>query len=133
MGLAQTEEDSRFSVYIPDKGRSEGVIRWNPTEGLETPKGALSPATILEHEMDHGVHWETNTSEHIKNKKMQDAHFTNKEEKRVITGSEYSTGVANGELKVIPPNGLNKDSSYRSHRGNTFIKVISPISNKKKI
>ena len=66
---------------------------------------------------------------------IDDDHFKNKEEKRVITGSEYKTGIANGELKAIPKGREKYDSSYRKHgrnSRNTFVPVISPISNKKK-
>ena len=34
----------------------------------------------------------------------------------------------NGELKQIAKGKENNDSSYRKHSGNTFIRVISPIS-----
>jgi hypothetical protein len=90
----------------------------------------------LEHEFDHGVDWQTNTAEHDKNNnpnKRPDSYFKNKEEKRVITGSEYKTGVANGELKPIPKGRERYNSSYRSHKegANTFVPVNSPISNKK--
>ena len=125
-------DDSYFETVINSRGETEGSVFWNPTIGLETPKGTLSPATILEHEMDHGVHWQTKTVEHIKGQKTEDSHFGNKEEKRVMTGSEYKTGVANGELKPISKGRENNNSSYRKHSGNVFVPVISPISNKKK-
>jgi len=69
--------------------KDRGNLFWNPTEGLETSKRTLSPATILEHEMDHGVDWQTNTAEHIRDQGTKDSHFENNEEKRVIIGSEY--------------------------------------------
>jgi RHS repeat-associated protein len=110
------------------------VIYWNPNEGLETDKGTLSPATVLEHETDHAVGYETNYYKQLEDKRTSDDHFKNKEEKRVITGTEYKTGVANGELQPIRKGREKLDSSYRSHsRGkNTFVPVDSPTSNKKK-
>jgi hypothetical protein len=124
--------DNNVSSSNQDNGLN--FIRWNPTVGLETDKGTLSPATILEHETDHAVEYETNYYKQLENERSGDDHFQNKEEKRVITGSEYKTGVANGELKTIPKGRINNSSSYRSHvRGkNTFVPVVSPISNKKK-
>ena len=135
LNLVQTDGGSNFETTFNRKGGTEGTVFWNPSEGLETPKGTLSPATILEHEFDHGVEWQTNTPEHIKNKKTSDPHFKNMEERRVIMGSEYKTGVANGELKPIPMRRINQSSSYRKHgrnSGNVFVPVVSPISNKKK-
>ena len=134
LNLAQTENNSSFQTTF-NGPRTEGTVFWNPTEGLETSKGTLSPATILEHEMDHGVDWQTNTIEHIKGQKTSDSYFKNMEEKRVITGSEYKTGVANGEFKPITKGRENNNYSYRKHgtnSGNIFIPVTSPISNKKK-
>jgi RHS repeat-associated protein len=134
LNLVQTEGGSNFETTF-NGPRTEGTAFWNPTEGLETPKGTLSPATILEHEMDHGVNWQTNTEEHIKGQKTSDPHFENKEEKRVITGSEYKTGVANGELNPVVKGKESNSSSYRGHMensGNTSVITVSPISNEKK-
>jgi RHS repeat-associated protein len=133
LNLVQTENGSNFQTTFTKSGSTEGTIFWNPDMGLETSKGTLSPATILEHEMDHGVEWQTNTIEHRKNREMMDDHFGNKEEKRVIMGSEYKTGVANGELKVVPKEKELIDAYYREHNknsNNVFIPVNSPISNK---
>jgi len=136
--LVKTSEHSNFRSVSPERGGSAvGRIKWNPTEGLETPKGTLSPATILEHEFDHGVQWQTNTQQFLIESsltKSPDSHFKDKEERRVIMGSEYRTGFANGELKAIPKAMLLDDSSYRKHGRNSeniFVTVASPISNKK--
>jgi RHS repeat-associated protein len=134
LNLKQTEGHSNFQTTF-NGPRTEGTVFWNPSEGLETSQGTLSPATILEHEMDHGVEWQTNTSEYRKNRNTSDSHFGNLEEKRVITGSEYKTGVANGELKPVPKGKIGNSSSYRRHSRdskNIFIPVIFPVSNKKK-
>ncbi len=136
LNVVQTEGNSHFETTFNGPS-TEGTVFWNPTEGLETSKGILSPATIMEHEFDHGVQWQTKTEQYNKERnhnKNPDSHFTNKEEKRVITGSEYKTGVANGELKAVPKGKENNSSSYRSHgkKGNSFVPVNSPISNRKK-
>jgi hypothetical protein len=137
--LTQTEGHSYGDLTFPVKSNeTRNTVFWNPTEGLETPKGTLSPATILEHEVDHRVEWQTNTSEYRQNRdvnKNSDSHFESKEEKRVIMGSEYKTGVANGELRRVPKERRNNSSSYRRHgrnSGNLFVPVASPTSNKKK-
>ena len=135
VNVVGTTEHSERKDMDTGKPQLESFVRWNPTEGLETSKGTLSPATILEHEMDHGVQYQTKTEQYLKDKdvnKSSDPHFSNKEEKRVITGSEYKTGVANGELQPIPKERGKNDSNYRGHKNNTFIRVVSPISNKKK-
>jgi len=134
INLEQTDKNSNFGITF-NGPRTEGTVFWNPEKGLQTSKGTLSPATILEHEMDHGVHWQTATEEHRRGQNTNDSYFKNKEEKRVITGSEYKSGVANGELRVIPGGGENKNSSYRGHVAackNVPVIVISPISNKKR-
>jgi RHS repeat-associated protein len=70
LNLVKTEGGSSFQLTFPESGGTEGTVFWNPYQGLELDngRGTLSPATLLEHEMDHGVHWETKTEEHIKYK-----------------------------------------------------------------
>ncbi len=134
LNLEKSNEGNDFGLTF-NGPRTEGTVFWNPTRGLETPLGTLSPATLLEHETDHGVHWQTETVEHRKGIKTPDSHFETMEEKRVITGSEYNTGVANKELKPVPKGRENYSSSYRGHKtssGVTPIITISPISNKKR-
>ena len=134
LNLVQTENSSNFQLTFRGS-QTEGTVFWNPSQGIETSKGTLSPATVLEHEMDHGVQWQTNTVQYLKDRdvnKSPDPHFRSKEEKRVITGSEYKTGVANKELRPIPKGRESDDSSYRRHGGGVRVSVISPISNIKK-
>jgi hypothetical protein len=136
LNLRQTKNSSNFQTTF-NGPRTEGTVFWNPYEGLETSKGTLSPATILEHEMDHGVQWQTKTSQYLNDRsphKSSVPHFGNKEEERVITGSEYKTGVANGELKPIPIGRIGNSSSYRGHESGNgiFVPVTSPIFNKNK-
>jgi RHS repeat-associated core domain len=137
--LMQTEGHSYGDLSFPkNSNKTLNAVYWNSGEGLETPQGTLSPATILEHEIDHRVEWQTNTSEYRQNRdvnKNADSHFGNKEEKRVIMGSEYKTGVVNGELRVVPSGQKNNSSFYRGHGRNSrniFVPVASPTSNKKK-
>ena len=68
-------------------------VYWNPNAGIIMPSGEiLSPATILEHEVDHQYNFLKDPIGHL-NRKYAD------EENRVRSGSEFKTAVANGELK----------------------------------
>ena len=49
--------------------------------------------------MDHSVSKAKDKSSHVNRQNTSDTQYGNKEERRVITGSEKKTGTANGELK----------------------------------
>ncbi len=78
------------------------VVNWNPRGGLETTNGAiLSPATILDHEADHAGKYAAAGKSSMNNRvESKDAKYDNKEERRVITGSEQRTARANGEIAM---------------------------------
>jgi len=82
--------------------RSEGAIYYDPSEGVKTNKDhLLSPATLLGHEINHAVQ-DKDKSTHdqfIKDLKTPDEEYDNKEERRVITGSEQETALKHGEIK----------------------------------
>jgi hypothetical protein len=79
---------------------SYGTIYWNPNYGSKTTEGnVLSPATVLDHEIDHGVSYGTNKKEHFDRVERKDKKYDNAEERRVITGSEQKTAKANNEIK----------------------------------
>ncbi|WP_160716002.1 RHS repeat-associated core domain-containing protein [Chitinophaga solisilvae] len=81
-------------------GGNGGTISWNPYNGKQTETDAfISPATVLNHELDHAAGYDTNPMEQRNNVKTQDAEYGNKEERRVITGSEQKTAKALGETK----------------------------------
>ncbi len=101
--LTSTENSSTYG-YAETKYKNgtavEGFVFWNPDKGLKTKDGVeLSPATILEHETDHAVDDADNHSEHSDRVGKEDTKYDNKEERRVITGSEAKTAVSNGEAK----------------------------------
>jgi RHS repeat-associated protein len=87
------------SYYDPETK----TIHWNPTGGVSVDNAILSPATVLNHELDHAV-------DHIKNPKAneeradknspkgKDAQYGTKEERRVIQGTEQKTARALGEI-----------------------------------
>lgn len=68
--------------------------------GVITDKGiVMSPATVLNHEADHALQEITNRSQKKKDANTPDAQYGNKEEKRVIEGSEQDTAKKLGEIK----------------------------------
>ena len=64
------------------------VVLWNSRLGNKIDGGFQSPATGLEHEMDHAYDDAKKPDEHNERVKKTDSQFNNAEERRVITGSE---------------------------------------------
>jgi len=91
-----------------------GIIGWNPKLGLKINRVVLSPATSLEHEIDHAYQAQTNNSKYKKDRSEVDKFYKTKEEKRVITGSEQNTAEANGEIKK-------GETTRKSHGGRSVI------------
>lgn len=116
-------------IYVDDARLYDGVnefqnngnkptVYWNPDIGNRTTEGGLqSPATSLEHEMDHAVDYVKNPQQHNTRSQTYDAQYDTKEERRVITGSEAKTAKANGE-------------STRSKHAGTPYRTITPTSTK---
>ena len=93
---------------------------WKSRQGIETTEGGRqSPATVLEHEFDHAVDNTKNHKIHDERRNQKDKQYDNKEERRVITGSERKTAKANGE------------SLRYNHKGKPYV-TVSPISVKPK-
>jgi RHS repeat-associated protein len=86
-------ESDQFSIH------EEGTVYWNPTAGVNTDNTVLSPATSLDHELDHAVSFSKNPVEHRKRSMQRDAQYSTMEERRVITGSEQKTARANNEIQ----------------------------------
>ena len=126
INLARTTENSERKNMNTGKPQLESFVLWNPELGVETKEGySMSPATILEHEMDHGVRYTTIEDYSVLRKETKDnsdPQYGKLEERRVITGSEAKTARANGEVP--------KNYSRKSHAGRHIV-VPSPISNKK--
>ncbi|GHT25198.1 cell well associated RhsD protein [Bacteroidia bacterium] len=79
--------------------KKQNAIFWDPKYASETKEGHVySPATILEHEGDHTLDYKKNPEAHNKRVGTLDKQYENKEERRVITGSEAKTARANGEF-----------------------------------
>ncbi len=86
-----------------------------PRDFKTSTNGAQSPATRLEHEIDHAVDEADHPSEHRGRRDTANEQFGNEEEKRVIMGSELKTATANGE------------TTRNNHYGTPYT-VSSPIS-----
>jgi len=94
---------------------SNNTIYWNSEGGTETDLGVvMSPATVLEHEADHTLSRVTNKEAHDNRSSVPDPNYSNKEEKRVINGSEQVTARANGEVK-------SHQVTRKNHYGHTVI------------
>lgn len=83
------------------------TVYWNPELGLQTETTVLSPATSVDHEMDHALDDAQSHNEHSKNVSTFDSQYGTKEERRVITGSEQKTARANGEKNDNLPTRVN--------------------------
>ena len=76
----------------------DACVFWQSRKGLLlTNDGKQSPATRLEHEFDHVMDQEKNPNEHAERQKGKDKDYDNKEERRVILGSERDTAKKHGE------------------------------------
>jgi len=99
-----------------DSDNHDPKVLWESRRGLQTTNGGKqSAATRLEHEFDHAVHWVDNKYEHVRYRKIKDSEYENKEEKRVIIGSETKTAKAN------------RESTRTDHEGDVY-DTIDPIS-----
>lgn len=68
------------------------TVFWEPRKGLLLTNGKKqSPAVRLEHEFDHGMDDLKNHKDHEDRKDIKDSQYDNKEERRVVTGSETKT------------------------------------------
>ena len=110
--------------YNDDYQSGSRTINWDPNQALETTNGhSLSPATILGHEADHANQDDKHHDQFVKDANTPDAQYTDKEEKRVITGSEQTTAKAHGDIGT-------GEVTRTDHKG-TFdlIPVSNPGSN----
>ncbi len=118
------------SQYYQDNGGFP-IIIWNPNEGIETDTGAiLSPATVFTHEADHAVDDLTDANAHFERKSVYsyDIKGANKEEARVIKGSERLAAIANGEIKNGQVTRRNYSATTVITNGPTSTKVIKYVT-----
>jgi RHS repeat-associated protein len=91
------KEGSIFSKY----NANQRTISWDSKMGIiTTEKVLLSPTTVLNHEIDHALQHDENPGKYVQDVKTEDAQYGNKEEKRVIEGSEQKTARKLGETQT---------------------------------
>ena len=74
----------------------------------------LSPATVLMHEAEHGVGYESNPSKYLSDVRTPTGDsYDNQEEKRVITGAEQSVAGKLGEISK-------GETTRTDHRGTRY-------------
>jgi hypothetical protein len=91
---------------------STNTVAWDPYSALRTTSGGRqSPALGLGHEIDHAIE---DPAAEARLQSHRDARYDNREERRVITGSEREAARALGE------------SVRCNHAGSTY-RVASPV------
>ncbi len=104
--IRETDIKHNISQFV----REENTIYWSPNQILETNHYLwLSPATILDHEVEHAVRYDTDfmnaKDDFIKRQYLKDHiigssdQFWKKEEERVITGREQRTARRHREIR----------------------------------
>ncbi len=100
---AATNRNITINVYETDGAtfHVNGTVYWNPELGTQNENGTVtSPASDLDHELDHGVQRATNPDQYNRDSEPNsNEQYDTNEEERVITGSEQKTSRANGEIK----------------------------------
>ena len=105
--------------------RATRTITWSSLTGLQTSNGyKMSPVEILNHEIDHALQHDKNPNQQTKDINTNDSQYENKEEKRVIEGSEQTTAQKIGKLN-------DGEVTRRTHKGGKLYETISPISDEK--
>jgi len=97
------------------------TLSWNSREGLITTKGkVISAAVILNHEMDHMNRFDKDPKGQMKDFNTPVPGYGNKEEERVIKGSEQQTARNLGEI--------GKNEVTRTDHFGTMYKTMGPLS-----
>ncbi len=128
-GFLKSLNDSKEVYYINETTGNQNkfqskdkTILWNPNLAKLTDENAiLSPATLLNHELDHANQFDSKKDEFVKNATIEDKQYDNLEEKRVIEGSEQETAKKHGEIS-------NGEVTRKNHRMKGYIKVSDPTS-----
>ena len=106
-GIINSLESHKEKIIISQTSGSssasytEREIQWNDKQGIETNKSvSLTPTLILNHEGDHMLDALKNPKEHAENSQAdKDNPYSNKEEERVIKGSEQETAKKLGLIE----------------------------------
>lgn len=103
--FAKLEKSKQIYTISETKGGSHynpktRTISWDPNSGSTIREGVdLSPTVILNHEGDHDLQHDQNPEQFKIDADTPDQQYGNKEEKRVIEGSEQQTALKLGEIK----------------------------------
>ncbi|MCK5906419.1 MAG: hypothetical protein KAG37_02450 [Flavobacteriales bacterium] len=113
-------EKSKTVYYIDETSGASSynkktkTIKWDPNSGVMTTEGhELSATTILNHEVDHALQNDKNPDKQTTDKRTPDAKYGDKEEKRVIEGSEQETAKKLGEIEE-------GEVTRRDHKGTLY-------------
>jgi hypothetical protein len=126
--LAKLEKSDKVYYVGEAKGgssysRKTKTISWDPSQALLTNElHELSPTSVLNHEVDHALQHDENPEQQKTDGKTPDSQYDNKEEKRVIEGSEQETAKKLGEIKE-------GEVTRKDHSG-TLYETTSPTSTK---
>ena len=97
IGMSVGASSQLENKYDPE----QNTVWWNYKQASYTDEGGVQSAAVgLVHEFDHGVDYNKHPTEHLFNtnpKTGYDPQYKNKEERRVITGSEKETAEALGQ------------------------------------
>jgi hypothetical protein len=108
------------SLYSKFDGKTN-TITWASNAMMLTTNGtSISPTTILNHELDHAAQKDQNPGQQKIDANTKSTDYKNKEEERVITGSEQQTAKNLGEIK--------EGEVTRTDHGGTLYKTDSPTS-----
>ena len=105
--IAQIDKSSTI-IYITERvgeasafSKTKKTIFWDPNMGVLTNSDKkMSPAAVLNHEADHTLQYLKNPDKFAQDSKTLDPDYNDKEEMRVITGSEQKTALALGEISA---------------------------------
>ena len=107
--VGKNRERSANSHYDP----SNNTIYWDPNEAVLYGNFILTPIELLSHEADHALQHLDNPAQQKIDSKTDDDHYNNKEERRVITGSETENSIKLGKTQ---PGEYSRDY----HKGNVI-------------
>ena len=105
--IAQIDKSSTI-IYITERvgeasafSKTKKTIYWDPNMGVLTSSDKkMSPVAVLNHEADHTLQYLKNPDKFAQDSKTLDPDYNDKEEMRVITGSEQKTALALGEISA---------------------------------
>ncbi len=128
-GYLNSLNDSKKVYYIDETfgnvnkfQTKDNTILWNPNLAKLTNENViLSPATLLNHELDHANQFDSKKDKFINDVTTKDKKYDNLEEKRVIEGSEQDTARKHGEITGM-------EVTRKDHNMKSYISVIDPTS-----